>query len=251
MEETTESREIMELVEDYRAPEPAEKLVAKMKVALIVGVASAGKDSIIRELLKTDKYARIITTIPRAPREGEINGVNYYFINDEKVRENLLAKKYFEAKIVHGRVYGTTTAELSRIAAQKKIALGDVDVQGVEEYHKVCKKLVAIFVIPPDFATWMERWKLRGDTLDQDEVERRMLSAEAELDFAIKSKYYRFVVNDDLLRAAKVADEIIRRGKKFSYKDDFARIIAEKLHDDIVAFVGGQPRHFSLRTDKD
>ena len=240
---------LSEIIENYRAPIGTKKLVKQMKIALIVGVAAAGKDSILRELAKTNHYARIITTIPRAPRPGEVNGVNHYFIDDEQVKENLEQRKYFEAKLVHGRVYGTTIAELERISRMKKIALGDVDVQGVEEYHAVLgEKLKAIFVIPPDFATWQERWRKRGDIDNKAEFHRRMLSAEAELDFALRANYYRFVVNDDLVRAAKVTDEIIR-GKAKSYKDDFARIMAEKLHDDIVAFIGGRPRRFSLRTE--
>jgi guanylate kinase len=243
MEDEPVDRKIRELVKNYRTTEAAEKIVAGMKIALLVGVAAAGKDSIKQELLKTGYYARIVTTIPRAPREGEVDGVNYYFIDEKTVRENLVQEKYFEAKLVHGRVYGTTTAELERIAKEDKIALGDVDVQGVEEFHAILEdNLRAIFIIPPDFRTWQERWQKRGDTIDQGEMKRRMLSAQAELSFALRSSYYRFVVNDDLMRAARVADDLIRKEKRHSYKDDFARLIAEKLHDDMVAYLSGQPR---------
>ena len=214
-------------------PKSAEDLVANMRIALLVGIASAGKDSILRKLMESDDYARIITTIPRAPRPNEINGVDYYFINDEIVRQNLLDHKYFETKMVHGRVYGTTTAELERIAGQQKIALGDVEVQGVDEYHTVAgDNLTAIFVIPPDYETWQERWLARGE-MTPDEKLRRTNSAVMELDHALKANYYRFLINDNLDRAAKVADELIH-GRAANYKDDFARIIAHKLHDDIV-----------------
>lgn len=233
-----------ELVRNYSTPQEAKELVEKMQIALIVGIAAAGKDSFLKILLQSGRYARIITTVPREPRPGEVDGVNYYFIDDEKARQNLLEQKYFETKMVHGRVYGTTTAELERIAAQDKIALGDVDVQGVDEYHRYAKKLTAIFIIPPDFATWLKRWQMRGDTGDKEEVKRRMISAEEELDFALKANYYYFVVNDDLEESARIADELIQKGAEFSYDDQSARQMAEKLHDDIVAYVGGEPHQF-------
>lgn len=236
MNKVLENQNIVEIARDYSTPENAKKIVSKMNVALIAGIAAAGKDSIIRKLLADERYARIITTIPRAPRSGEINGVNYYFINDEIVRENLINEKYFEAKVVHGRVYGTTIAELQRISQENKVALSDVDVQGVDEYHKILgNNLRAIFIIPPDFSTWQERWKNRGDMLDSDEVNRRMLSAKTELDFALKADYYHFIVNDDLARAVEIAANLIEKNADFDYEDNSARFVAKKLRDDISA----------------
>ena len=232
MEEILESREIVDLVKNYCTTTFAKKLVAEMKFALLVGIAAAGKDSVLKILLGDADFAKIVTTITRPPRIGEINGVNYHFITDEIAKENLLARKYFEAKIVHGRVYGTTINELAKISRTKKIALADVDVQGVAEYQKFAKNLVAVFLIPPDFATWQTRWQKRG-AISRDEKLRRTESAVRELTDALGKNYYRFVINDDLPRAARVCDEIFH-GQQKTYKDDFARTIAEKLRDDIA-----------------
>lgn len=242
---------LREKVDSYEAPEDAKKIVEKMRIALIVGIAAAGKDSIIREILKdTENFSRIITTIPRAPRPGEIQDVSYHFIDNEKVRENLESKKYFEAKLVHGRVYGTTTDELSRITEEKKIALGDVDVQGVEEYHRVARNLVSIFIIPPSFEIWQKRWSGRDDSKSSEEKRNRMISAEAELDFALRSNYYRFVINDDLKEAAEISRKLIA-DKKFAkkYSDDEAKKAAKKLHDDIERELGGETHQFVLRLE--
>jgi guanylate kinase len=243
--------DLRQKVNEYEAPESSRKLVARMRIALIVGIAAAGKDAVIREILSRDtNFAKIITTIPRAPRAGEIQDVSYHFIDEGKVRENLAKQKYFEAKIVHGRVYGTTTEELSRIFHENKIALGDVDVQGVEEYHRVCENLINIFVIPPSFETWQKRWAGRDDSTDENEKNQRMISAEAELDFALRSNYYHFVVNDDLAEAAEISRKIIT-DKKFAkkYDDESAKKIARELHDKIRENLGGADHQFVLRLE--
>ena len=241
--------DIIDQVKNYQTPERAKNLVASMQIALIAGVAASGKDSILHGLLADQKhFARIITTVPRAPRPGETDGVSYYFIDEEQVCHNLVEHKYFETKLVHGRVYGTTIAELSRIADQQKIAIGDVDVQGVEEYHRVLgAKLHAIFVIPPSFQTWQARWTKRDGVIDASEKERRIVSAEAELNFALRADYYHFVINDDLDQTIITTQKLIL-DPIFAkdYDDKCARQIARGLHGDIKNELGGQEHEFSM-----
>ena len=229
------------LVENYETPARAKNLVAGMKIALVAGIAAAGKDSILREIL-VDKahFSRIITTIPRAPRPGEIRDVSYHFIDENQVRKNLAEHAYFETKMVHGRVYGTTIAELERIHGDGKIAIGDVDVQGVAEYQRVLgENLRAIFVVPPSFDIWQERWNGRNDSESPTEKARRMLSAKNELAAALDEKYYRVVVNDDLARAADTARKIILEPDfAKNYDDAPARKIARELHDRIAVAFG-------------
>ena len=244
-------QDLLKLTDEYEAPAGAKKLVSKMKIALVVGIAAAGKDSILREIL-TDKkhFSRIVTTISRKPRPNEIPDISYHFIDDDQVRENLEQHKYFEAKIVHGRIYGTTTSELARIHDSKKIAIGDIDVQGVEEYYRILDtKLKTIFIIPPDFATWQKRWSGRSDSNNEEEKHRRMVSAEAELDFALRSNYYQFVINDDLDEAAEISRKLIV-DKTFAkkYNDSQAKQVARELHDAIAKELG-EIHQFTLRLE--
>lgn len=233
--------DLQNLVENYETPTAAKELVGKMNIALIAGIAAAGKDSILRKLLADkDHFSRIITTIPRTPRPGEIPDVSYHFIDENQVRENLADHAYFETKMVHGRVYGTTIAELERIDGDGKIAIGDVDVQGVAEYQSVLgENLRAIFVVPPSFEVWQERWNGRNDSDSDTEKARRMLSAKNELATALDEKYYRVVVNDDLARAAETARKIILEPDfAKNYDDAPARKIARELYDRIAVTLG-------------
>ena len=222
------------LVKNYKAPERAKNIVKQMKFALIVGITGAGKNAIQDELFKSGEYEKIITTIPRAPRAHEKDGVDYYFINDETVRQNLLNQEYFEVKIVHGRPYGTTTKELERVVAKNKTTMADVDVQGVDEYYAVAgDNVTAIFLIPPDYGTWYERLFGRSK-FSNSEIARRIESAIMEIRYALNRDYYHFVINDDLIETAKLADKIIH-GEFSNYDDSAARAVAEKLLNDIIA----------------
>ncbi|MDR0957063.1 MAG: hypothetical protein LBM09_00585 [Candidatus Nomurabacteria bacterium] len=230
-----EDSEIIKLVENYRAPERAIEIVKQMKIALVAGITGAGKNTIQNKLLEeSNDYADIVTTIPRAPRPHEQNGVDYYFINNEIALDNLINQRYFETKIVHGRVYGTTIAELERISELHKIALADVDVQGVDEYYDVAgDDLTAFFLIPPDYTTWQKRLFSRGE-LPAEEFTRRVRSAIMEIKHALDRDYYHFVVNDDLGQATRLIDKIVRE-KDANYDDTEARKTARALLDDIVA----------------
>lgn len=230
--ENKNPQENFALVKNYRAPESAKNLVKNMRIALLIGIVAAGKDSILQILLQNKDFARIVTTISRAPRPTEIEGKNYYFIDDQQVQKNLLEKKYFEAKIVHGKIYGTTITELEKISRENKIALADVDVQGVAEFHAANPKIPAIFIVPPNFSTWLARWKNRDQNISRDNFLTRLISAKNELDFALSSDYFQFVINDDLAGAAQEVEKIIR-GEQIENQYS-AKKLAQNLRTDIV-----------------
>jgi len=225
-------------ITNYTPPKDAIEVIKHTKIALLVGISGAGKDTIKRTLLKLPEFGEIISHTTRPPRynEGvlEKNGEDYHFIDQDEVAAMLDAGEFVEAKFVHGTVYGTSIAEVKR-AGQKGIAVTDVDVQGVEEYKRVSNKVVAIFVVPPDYATWVDRLKRRYATNEEfmKEWPRRRATAITELTRALELPYYHCVINDTLERAATVASEIAHRDDVFNRKDDLARIVARDLLEHI------------------
>lgn len=227
--------ELAELIATYEPSEHATELVRETKVTLLVGISGAGKDTIKKELLKRPDFRDIVSHTTRAPRVNngvtEIPEADYHFIDENVAKMMLESREFIEAKFVHGTVYGTSTNELQRSYDEQKIAITDIDVQGVSEYKVLSQNVIAIFVIPPSYSVWRERLSQRYETTQAFEAEwiKRRNSAVSELTHALEVPYYHFIINDELDRAVTVADEIAHRPDIFRRKDDEARLRARDL----------------------
>lgn len=227
--------ELAELITAYEPSEYAIELVRETKVTLLVGISGAGKDTIKKELLKKPDFRDIVSHTTRAPRVNngvtEIPEVDYHFIDENAAKMMLVNREFIEAKFVHGTVYGTSVTELQQSHVEQKIAITDIDVQGVSEYKELSQHVVAIFVIPPSYSIWRERLSQRYETVEAFEAEwiKRRNSAVSELTHALEVPYYHFIINDELERAVIVADEIAHRPDVFHRKDDEARLRARDL----------------------
>lgn len=203
------------LIRQYQPSPETVRLLRATKVVIFCGITGAGKDRIQDELNKQDRFDRIITSTTRAPRENdgvmEQNGREYYFLTREEAMRNIENKKYFEVALVHGEINGTTAEEIRRIHDNGKAAIGDVNYVGVENYKKHAPETTAIFLIPPDFDTWMERLKRRYDTKEDFVAAwpKRRESAIHELEWALSARAVRVVINDDLDECVQAVTRII------------------------------------------
>ena len=229
------NEELAELIAAYTPSEDATSLVRETKITLLVGISGAGKDTIKKELLKKPDFRDIVSHTTRAPRVNngvaEIEGIDYHFIDKQTATSMVERKEFIEAKFVHGTVYGTSTDELRKAHDEGKIAITDIDVQGVSEYKDLSQSVVAIFVIPPTYEIWRERLAQRYESPEafSAEWEKRRSSAIDELTHALEVPYYHFVINDSLERAVEVAEEIAHQPDVFHRKDDEARLKARDL----------------------
>lgn len=234
--------EIERLVAGYEASNEALKVVRNTKIVLLVGISGAGKDTVKKELLAKNTYGDIISHTTRPPRVNngtqEKSGVDYHFISLETARNMLSNNDFIEAKLVHGSVvYGTSMYEVKKVGDAGKIAITDIDVQGVDEYKELSRDVVAIFLTPPSYREWQHRLRQRYDSDEAFLAEwpRRRDSAIAELTRALEVPYYHFIVNNDLTEAVRIADEIAQKPDVFHRKDDEARLAARDLLDEIKA----------------
>ena len=232
--------EIEKLIAEYQPVESTIQLVRDTKIALLAGISGAGKDTIKKQLLKLPEFRDIVSHTTRPPRinngRAEQDGIDYHFIDQKIAEEMLMSHKFIEAKFVHGTVYGTSAAELQLAHDQNRVAITDIDVQGVAEYEQLAPERIAIFIVPPDYKTWLERLKKRYATEEDFQVEwpKRHQSAIKELAHALEVPYYHVIINDDLERAVRVTEEIILRGDIFKRQDDEARLAARNLLNDIM-----------------
>lgn len=231
---------IEDLITNYQPTESTIELVKSTKIALLAGISGAGKDTIKKQLLKSTEFRDIVSHTTRAPRTNngcaEQDGIDYHFIDSQTAENMLQNNEFIEAKFVHGTVYGTSVAELKLAHDQNRVAITDIDVQGVEEYERLAPDSIAIFIVPPNSQTWIERLKKRYATEEdfQTEWPKRHASAIKELAYALEVPYYHVIINDDLERAIRVTEEIILRGDVFKRQDDEARLVARNLLNDII-----------------
>lgn len=231
-------KQLIDLLDSYNVPEKAAALLKQAKVVFLVGVSGAGKNTILNELLKTGKYKLVVSHTTRLPRENhgmlEKDGQHYHFINEEEAREMLENDEFIEAKTYSGNIYGTSIKEVEEAYEQGKIAISDIEVQGVAEYMRASTNVTPIFILPPDFNTWQQRLKARygGEEPNQSDMKKRMDTAKKELEEALDKDYFEFVINDDLERAANAVNEIAH-GSLSAAKNNNARQLAQNLLDNL------------------
>ena len=234
--------DLEKLVNNYEPNEATVSLVRSSRIALLVGIAGAGKDTIKHELLKSADFADIVSHTTRQPRMNngilEQDGREYNFISLDEARDLMQEKAFVEVKSVHGdTLYGTTAAAIKVGQDAGKISITDIDVQGVAEYKQLSQRIVALFILPPSYETWRERLAKRYTTAEAFEAEwpKRRSSAIKELESALRVPYYHFVINDDLQRSVASASEIAHASDHFRREDDEARLVARDILEELKA----------------
>ena len=170
--------------------------------------SGTGKSTLARRLLAADselEFSVSYTTRPR--REGEIDGREYHFVGDAAFDQKLADGDFLEWANVHGRRYGTGRAATEAALERGRDVLLDIDVVGAREVRKNDAGAVLLFVMPPDYATLEARLRSRK-TESTAEVERRLAVARGEAEEFRRYDY--LVINDDLDRAARQVQEIVR-----------------------------------------
>lgn len=198
----------------------------KHSVFLISAPSGAGKSSLIELLVqRVPGLLFSISHTTRPPRQGETDGVEYFFVSQERFRQMIEAKLFLEWAQVHGHYYGTSLEMVDRAAAQDKDLLLDVDIQGHQSVRKMLPSLTSIFVLPPSHGVLKQRLiERRKDTPAQ--IEHRLENAKNEIQHY--NEYDYVVINDDLNRAYENLAAIIRgeRNRTSTMQPEIDKILA-------------------------
>jgi guanylate kinase len=221
---------------DYRISDASLKVLKKTKIVLLLGPTSAGRNTIIWELVNTGDYHFIVsdTTRPKRVNDGveEQDGVEYWFRSEDEILDDILKGNYLEAELIHGQqISGISIRELKEASDQKKIAINEVDLGGMQAVVRAKPDTFAIMVLPPSFAQWQKRLKTRGN-MGPDEYRRRMQTARRIFLEAISSDYFKFIVNDDIKRASLQIDKLAKTGKVDSKEQERGIKLAEELYEE-------------------
>ena len=189
-------------------------------LANLSGPSGVGKDTIIdvmrrheAETGRTDDRHYVVTVTTRAPREGEVDGVDYHFVSREEFLRIRAERGFLEANEVHGNWYGSPRDQVRAALASGRDVILKIDVQGAQIVKEQVSEALLIFVIPPSLETLFARLRARA-TESVDELELRQRNAAIEL--ARQDDYDHVVVNetDQVERTAKRIERIIAEERR-------------------------------------
>ncbi|MDQ3666173.1 MAG: guanylate kinase [Acidobacteriota bacterium] len=161
--------------------------------------SGGGKGTLIQKVLKqslTLSYSVSFTT--RAPRNGEVEGREYFFVTPEKFAAMVAAGEFLEWAHVHNKLYGTSRHQVSREVFEGRDIILEVDVQGAASVRDLVIDSVSIFILPPSVEILRQRLIARG-TDSPEELELRLRHAPAELEHYKAFDYV--IINDEVERA--------------------------------------------------
>ncbi|MFA7069665.1 MAG: guanylate kinase [Sulfurimonas sp.] len=171
-------------------------------ILVLSGPSGAGKSSLLNEIISDigECYFSISTTT-REPREGEIDGVHYYFVSKDEFVKDIKNGLFLEYAKVHDNYYGTSIKPVKEALEDKKLVIFDIDVQGNESIVKALGDITtSVFITPPTLSSLKDR--LYGRATDKDEVIQKRLEM-AKTEIKRVDEYDFLIINDDFDKAAK------------------------------------------------
>ena len=184
---------------------------ASGSLIVISGPSGAGKGTIVKALL--DKYPSIhysVSATTRAPREGEVNGVNYWFIEREEFLRRRCQEELLEWAEVYGNFYGTPRRRVMEALNRGHDIILEIDPQGAMKIKQNFPSAIFVYIVPPSPRELSRRICGRG-TESQDAIRCRLNSVASELQYVHEYDY--LVINDDLVEATADVAAIIRAEK--------------------------------------
>ena len=185
-------------------------------IIIISSPSGAGKTTICKKLLELDKKIKIsISDTTRVPRDDEIDGKDYNFIEKDDFRKKIKNNEYAEHAIVFGNFYGSLHNNVLQLLNSGFDVLFDIDWQGAKQLkNSNYQNILSFFIMPPSkdaiYTRLLERAKLSGD--DSKSIDKRMSFYEMEISH--KDEYDHIIINDNLDSCIESINSIIVNSRK-------------------------------------
>lgn len=177
------------------------------KLFVLSGSSGVGKGTVLKGFLdKNPNFMLSISCTTRNPRQGEVDGVNYFFLSKEDFKNCIENNKFLEWAEFAGNFYGTKKKYINQCLQEGKDIILEIDTQGALQVKKQMPEAVLIFICPPSYETLESR--LRGrHTEDEATIQKRLEQVKVELERAEKFDYK--IVNDNLEDAINELSRVI------------------------------------------
>ena len=205
---------------------------------VISGPSGAGKDTVVKKLLETNKKIELsVSMTTRAPRKGEKEGVDYYYVSNEEFQKQIDKGNFLEyANVFGSNYYGTPKDKvLNNIKKGIDIILV-IDIQGAIKVKEAMPESIFIFIMPPSMKELKKRL-IERDTESGEKILERFKTAYKEINEATKYNYV--VINDQVAKAAKKIEAIIEAEKcRVDRIEDFDLNTEEELIHELLVEKG-------------
>ncbi|MFA7376789.1 MAG: guanylate kinase [Acholeplasmataceae bacterium] len=185
------------------------KLNDRGLLVVISGPSGVGKGTVRKALFSMNNHDLVysVSMTTRKPREGEVDGKDYYFVTKEEFLQRIEGKQFLEYAEFVGNYYGTPLDKVEEQLDQGHEVVLEIEVEGALQVREKAKDAVFIFIAPPSKKALYDRLKKRGTESDEVILSRMQ---KADREFMLAHKYDYIVVNDDVNNAADRIMAIIR-----------------------------------------
>ena len=182
--------------------------MTKGTLFIISAASGAGKTTLVNAVLEqVDNLVVSVSHTTRAPRDGETDGVNYHFVDNQTFEAMVEGSEFFEHAAVFGNMYGTSRQHIQEQLLKGMDVILEIDWQGARQIRQLMTDCKSVYIVPPSTAALRERLNARGQD-DEAVIQQRMHEAVSEMSHYVEFDY--LIINDDFDEARDDLAAIIK-----------------------------------------